>query len=152
MEKLLFAAGTAFLRVFGVSFLMFATGILGATDVHAAVALSIAALLASVSAGLRAVQVFVPQFSWGSLVKNPTIAAWVDAFTRAAVSSFLVFVTGWLAAPDYSTWKSVWLAAIVGAITAGVRALQGLLTKGHQPSPATGLPENPALLKVGTGA
>lgn len=138
MEKLLFAAGTSFLRAFGVAFLMFATGILGATDVHSAVALSIAALLASLAAGLRAVQVFVPLLSWKSLLKNESVSAWADAFTRATLASFLVFVTGWLAAPDYSTWKSVWLAAIVGAAAAGVRALQGLLTTGHDPAPNTG--------------
>jgi hypothetical protein len=138
MEKLLFAAGSSFLRVFGVSLLMFATGILGATDVHTAVALSIAALLASLAAGLRAIQVFVPLLSWASVVKNKVVASWADAFTRAALASLIAFATGWLAAPDYATWKSVWLAAVIGALTAGVRALQGLLTAGHDPAPNQG--------------
>lgn len=137
MTALLEKAGTSFLRAFGVSFLFFATGILSAPNGQAAWALSVAALAASLSAGLRAVQVFVPQLSFAGIFDQP-LAAWLDSFFRAAIAAFIVTVTGWLAAPDLSTWKSVVLAASIGAVTAGVRALQGLLTKGENPNPAVG--------------
>lgn len=138
MEKLLFAAGTSFLRAFGVAVLAYATGILAAPNMQTAVALSVAALLGSLAAGLRAVQVFVPQLTFASLLPQP-LGAWVDAFVRAFLATLLVSVTGWLASPDYDTWRSVGLAAVIGALAAGARALQGLLTKGHQPSPAVGV-------------
>lgn len=138
MQKLLYAAGTAFLRAFGVTFLLAATGILAAPNQSAAVALSWAALVASLVAGIRAVQVFVPGLSFAALFAQP-YAAWIDSFTRAFLASFLTLLTGWLAAPDWSTWKSAVLAIIVGAITAGVRALQGLLTPGETPASDAGV-------------
>jgi hypothetical protein len=138
MNKLLFAALTAFGRVFAVTFLFAVTGILNAPDTSAAVALSIAAFVASLVAGLRAVQVFIPQISFSSLLPQP-IAAWVDSFARAFLAIFVTLLTGWLAAPDWSTWKSALLAIVIGAVTAGVRALQGLATPGDNPVPSAGL-------------
>lgn len=142
MTDLLQKAGTSFIRAFGVSFLFFATGILSAPNGQAAWALSVAALAASIAAGLRAVQVFVPSLTFASFVSQP-LAAWLDSFFRAAIAAFLVTITGWLAAPDLSTWKSVVLAASIGAVTAGVRALQGLLTKGEKPAPDQGVTPPP---------
>lgn len=133
MIKLLFAAGTAFLRSFAVAFLVFATGILAAPDLSAAKSLSIAALLASIVAGLRAVQVFVPQVSFAAFVRQP-IAAWIDSFSRAALAALFIGVYGVLAAPDLATARSLGLAAVVGALTAGLRALQGFATAGESPS------------------
>jgi hypothetical protein len=138
MVKLLYAAGTAFLRAFGASLLIFSTGILSAPNMSVALSLSIAALLASIAAGLRAIQVFIPQLSFASLVRQP-VAAWLDSFTRAALSAFVVSATGWLAAPDMANWRSVWIGVIIGAVAAGIRALQGLLTPGEQPAPSKGL-------------
>lgn len=140
MNKLLFAAMTAFGRAFLVTFLLAATGILNAPNQEAAVALSWAALVASIVAALRAIQVFVPQISFASLFPQP-VAAWVDAFTIAFLGSLLTLLTGWLSAPDWSTWKSALMAVVVGALTAGVRALQGLATQGDAPAPSTGLAE-----------
>lgn len=138
MTALLQKAGASFLRAFGVAFLFYATGILNAPNKDAAVSLSIAALFASLAAGFRVLQVFIPQLSWGGLLEQP-YAAWADSFTRAFLASFIVTITGWLAAPDFTTWKSVATAAVVGALAAGVRALQGLLTKGESPGPDKGL-------------
>lgn len=138
MTAVLEKIATSFLRAFGVSFLFFATGILNAPNLDAARSLSIAALLASLAAALRAVQVLIPQISFKGVLEQP-YAAWVDAFFRAGIGAFIVGVTGWLAAPDFSTWKSVLIGAVVGAGTAGVRALQGLLTKGESPTPNTGV-------------
>jgi hypothetical protein len=137
MNKLLFAAMTAFGRVFLVTFLLAATGILSAPDQPTAVALSFAALIASIVAGLRAIMVFIPQISWAGVFPQP-IAAWVDAFTLAFLATFVTLLSGWLASPEYTTWKSAVTAIFIGALTAGVRALQGLVTAGDSPSPAIG--------------
>lgn len=141
MNKLLFAAMTAFGRAFLVVFLFAVTGILNAPNQETAVALSWAALVASIVAGLRAVQVFIPLISWKTLLSQPW-ASWVDAFTLAFLGSLVTLLTGWLAAPDWSTWKSGLMAVLIGAMTAGVRALQGLATPGDNPVPSTGL-DNP---------
>ncbi len=138
MEKLLFAAGTSFLRAFGVTFLFAATGLLAAPNLSAALALSWAALSASLTAGFRAVQVFVPQISFTNLVKQP-YGSWLDAAVRAGVVAFITGVTGWLAAPDLSTWKSAALGVGIGVATAVVRALQGLFTPSETPSLGKGL-------------
>lgn len=139
MTTVLERAGASFLRAFLVTLLFLATGILNAPDGQTAWALSVAALAAAIAAGIKAVQVFVPQLSWASLIDNEVIGAWADAFTRAFVGVFLTFWAGWLAAPDWSTWKSALLAAVIGAGTAGARALQGLLTVGESPAPGSGL-------------
>lgn len=138
MQKLLYAAGTSFLRAFGVTFLSFAAGILGATNLGAARALSIAALAASVAAGLRAVQVFVPGISFKALLPLP-YAAYVDAFVRTFVATFTVTVAGWLAAPNWGAGKAVLYGALTGAAVAAVRAVQGLVTPGETPVPTNGL-------------
>lgn len=138
MNKLLFAAMTAFGRAFLITFLLAATGILNAPNQTTAVALSWAALVASIVAGLRAIQVFIPQISFKELLPQP-VAAWVDAFALAFLASLVTLLTGWLAAPDWSTWKSALMAVVVGALTAGVRALQGLATSEDKPAPAVGM-------------
>lgn len=139
MTKLLERAGASFLRAFLVTLLFMSTGILNAPDGETAWALSVAALAAAVAAGIKAFQVFVPQLSFASVVSSKPVAAWADSFTRAFVGVFLTFWAGWLAAPDWSTWKSALIAAVIGAATAGARALQGLLTVGESPAPDSGL-------------
>lgn len=138
MTSLLEKMGTSFIRAFGAAFIFFATGIFNAPNFDSARSLSIAAFLASLAAGLRAVQVLVPQLSFSGVFQQP-VAAWLDSFTRAGLTAFLVVVTGWLAAPNFDTWKSVLIGAVVGAGAAGFRALQGLLTKGEDPAPSSGV-------------
>ena len=138
MEKLLFAAMTAFGRAFAITFLFAATGLLAAPNQSALIALSWAALAASLVAGFRAVQVFVPQISFAGFVAQP-YAAWLDSAVRSGVAAFITAITGWLAAPDLSTWKSALLGIGVGVGTAVVRALQGLLTPGDVPKQGAGI-------------
>ena len=137
MNKLLFAALTSFARAFLVTFVMAVTGILAAPNVSAGVALSIAALLASIVAGLRAIQVFIPQLSFDALLPQP-YAAWLDSFARAFLAALVVGAIGLLQAPNLPTDRSVYLAVLIGALSAGVRAIQGLLTSGDQPHEARG--------------
>jgi hypothetical protein len=142
--KLLYAALTAFGRAFGITFLMAATGIAAAPNVEAAQALSIAALIAAIVAGLRAIQVFIPQLSFASFVPQP-FAAWVDSFVRAFLAALAVAVTGLLAMPELPTDRSVWYAAITGALVAALRALQGLATPGESPAVDSGV-NDPTLI------
>lgn len=138
MTKLLSAAGASFLRAFGASLLVLVLGVLAAPNVEVALGLSIAAVVASIAAGLKAVQVFVPQLSFSSLIGNPW-GAWVDAFARGFVGALIVGVTGALAAPDLATARALGFAAVVGALTAGFRALQGLTTPGESPGVEGGI-------------
>lgn len=134
MTVVLERAGAAFLRAFGAAILVYATGVLAAPDLNAALTLGAAALAASFAAGLRAIQVFVPAISTKGVLGD-TPGAWVDSFLRAFLAVLITAATGWLAAPDLTTWKAVATGAIVGAVAAGIRALQGLLTAGEQPAP-----------------
>lgn len=141
MRNLLEKAGLSFLRAFGASILVLATGVSTAPNLNQAYALGVAALIASIAAGIKAVQVFAPQLSFVGLLPDSVApyASWVDSFVRAFVGAFLVAVLGVLNAPDLQTAKALLVAAIVGAVTAGIRALQGLLTQGETPFVEKGL-------------
>lgn len=141
MKKLLQEAGREFLKAFGASLVILLPGVLAATNLDQAYALGVSALIASVAAGVKAVQVFVPSLTFVSLFPASlvVVAAWVDAFVRAFVGTFLVTVLSFLNAPDYSAWKAVLVGAVVGAAAAGFRALEGLLTKGEFPARSEGL-------------
>lgn len=138
MKTLVANAGRAFLHAFGASVVVLTIGVLAAPDLNRAYALGVAALLASFAAGIRTLQVFVPQLTFAQFLKQP-VAAWADAFARAAIGSLLVTIPGALGAPDLATGRSLGLAAIIGAATAGLRALEGFFTKGETPAPNVGV-------------
>lgn len=144
MTTIIERSGAAFLRAFAALFFFALIGIINAPDEQAAVALGWAALAAAIAAGLRAVQVVWAGFSFSSLGIPQPYAAWLDSFTRAFVGVFLTAAFGWLDAPDMTTWKSVLLAAVIGGVTAGIRAVQGALTFGESPAPQKGLGAPPA--------
>jgi len=133
-KNLLSAAGRAFIGAFLVSAVTLSTGILAAPNLNQAYALGVAALFASIAAGVKVLQEFVPQLRFGNYIAQP-FGAYLDAFLQAALGAFLVLLVGVLNAPDLATAKSLLTAAIVGALMAGFRALQGLLTPGEQPNP-----------------
>ena len=133
-KELLSAAGRAFIGAFAVSALTLSTGILAAPNLNQAYALGVAALFASVAAGVKVLQEFVPQLRFGSYISQP-FGAYLDAFVQAGLGAFLVSIVGVLNAPDLATAKSLITAAVVGALMAGFRALQGLVTPGEQPNP-----------------
>lgn len=133
-KELLSSAGRAFIGAFSVAALTLSTGILAAPNLDQAFALGVAALIASVAAGVKVLQEFVPQLRFGSYIAQP-FGAYLDAFLQAAVGAFLVLLVGVLNAPDLATAKSLIVAAIVGALMAGFRALQGLATPGEAPNP-----------------
>jgi hypothetical protein len=133
-KELLSSAGRAFIGAFAVSVVTLSTGILAAPNLNEAYALGVAALFASLAAGIKVLQEFVPALRFGSYIAQP-FGAYLDAFLQAALGTFLVLAVGVLSAPDLATAKSLATAAVVGALMAGFRALQGLFTPGESPNP-----------------
>lgn len=142
MLRLVSEAGRSFLRAFAGSLIVLAPGILAAPDLNGSVALGIAALIASVAAGLKAIQVFVPQLSFKSVLEGTKLGPYyaiVDSFVRAFVAALIVSVLGILAMPEQQWSKALVVAALVGAFTAGFRTLQGVFTPGEHPAPGSGV-------------
>jgi len=133
MRDLLSAMGRAFLRAFVASGVVLAVGVLSAPNLDAMLSLSVAALIASLSAGLKAVQVFVPQLALGGKYGEVITVA-----IQAGLSAFLVSAVGLLDAPEFGITRSALIAVIVAVGTAVLRALQGFLTVGEHPSPGSG--------------
>jgi hypothetical protein len=138
MKALLEQAGREFLKAFGVSVVVLAPGVLQAPNLDQSFLLGVAALFASFSAGLKVLQGFVPRLSVSEFVKQP-YAAWSDAFLRGGLAALFVSLVGILDSPDLSNWKAAATAALVGAVAAGFRALEGALTKGETPFVDAGL-------------
>lgn len=67
---------------------------------------------------------------------NPFIKKVLYSFGRAFLATFLVGITGLLAAPDWSAGKSAAVALVVAAVTAGVRAAQHVLVDTNPPAGA----------------
>ena len=103
-------------------------------DVRLQATVGICALL---TAALGALQAFVPQLSFAKY--SPEFGKYVDAFVQAFVGTLLTLAIGILAAPDTAFGLAAWSAAIVGALTAAVRAVQALLTPGENPAPSKGV-------------
>lgn len=137
MTVVLERAGASFLRAFGAGIITYGIGVWAAPNLNAGVALGAAAVASALAAGIRAFQVFVPQFSFKSVIPAQYVAAaaWVDSFARSFIGYGLTAATGWLLAPDLANWKAIAVGAVTGAFAAGFRALQGLLTGGEQPAP-----------------
>lgn len=138
MTHLLEKAGASFLRAFGAAMIVLFPGILSAPDLNGAKALAVAALFASLSAGFRALQEFVPSLTFAQFLPQP-LAAWVDSFVRGFLGAFITSIIGLFVAPDLTTLRAAVTAALVGALSAAFRALQGATTKGESPSPEKGV-------------
>jgi hypothetical protein len=138
MTQLLERAGASFLRAFGAALIVLFPGVLAAPDLNGAKALAVAALFGSLTAGLRALQEFIPSLTFAQFVPQP-YAAWVDSFVRGFLGAFITTIIGLFVAPDLNTMRAAVTAALVGALTAGLRALQGAITRGESPAPSTGI-------------
>lgn len=139
MRTWLSAAGRSFLRAFGAALIVLAPGILAAPSLHNAELLGAAALLASVAAGIRAIQAYIPALTVAKYL-GP-LGVYVDSFLRAFLGSLAILLPGALGAPDIHTGTGLATAALIGAFAAGIRALQGMLTSGESPLPQHGLAE-----------
>lgn len=144
VRAVLSAAGRAFLLAFAASIVLLAPGVLAAPNLNESFALGVAALFASVAAGLRVLTAYVPQLSFKAYLPDP-YGAWVDAAFHAFAGALVISLPGVLDAPNLGTARALGLAAILAALTAVFRALSGLLTPGENPAPATGVktPPNP---------
>ena len=138
MRELLSAAGRGFLRAFVAGLLVYGPGISQAPSLHAAYLLGVAALIAAFAAGLRAIQAYVPQVAAATHLGKP-YGDWVDSFAQGFIASLIVTLPGITDAPDFSTGRALLVGAILGAVNAGIRAVQGTLTTGEHPSPGTGV-------------
>lgn len=137
MSQVLGDAGRAFLKAFGSGLLVVLIGISQQNTLHGAVAIGVAGLAASFGMGLAAVQVFVPALSFRKAFPGIT-GALIDSFVHASLGAFIVAVIGILAEPNYSAWHSLIIAAVVGSINVGLRAVQAFFTPGEPPSPGSG--------------
>jgi hypothetical protein len=147
MLALLSEAGRSFLRAFFASLLILLPGVLAAPNLDASFGVAVAALIASIAAGLKAIQVFVPQLSFASVLKNTRLAAYytvVDSFVRAFLATLITTLLGVWFAPDFHFTKAALVALLVGALTAAFRVVQGALTPGDVPAPQSGLSTPPA--------
>lgn len=142
MTGLLSNAGRSFLRAFAGSLLVFLPGVLAAPNLNAVRGLALAATVASIAAGIKSVQVFIPALSFSSLVSSAFLGSLLDSFARAFLGTFSTLLLGLLSAPDFSPSKSALVAVIVGSVTAGTRALQGLSTTSESPSNGSGFEVN----------
>lgn len=105
--------------------------------------LGVVFLVAVAAAVINFVAQVFPFFSFATLGIPQPYAAWLDAFAQAFVGSLVVTLPGALDAPDLSTGLALAVSALIGALTAGVRALEGVLTPGESPSPGFGVRKDP---------
>ena len=138
MRQLFSEVGRAFIRAFVASLVTFLVGILAAPNLVDALALAVAALIASVDAGFKAVQVFIPKLTLAAHVPSAYVHI-ADAALRAFVATVLVLLPGVWVAPDFQTARSLFIGVIISALTAAVRAVQGLGTVGESPAPSRGI-------------
>lgn len=138
MSDLLGEAGRAALKTFAVALVAIAPGAWVAPNLDGTIAVGIAALMAFVAAAAAGVQTIWPALAVRAHVAGLT-GALLDSFVHAFLGAFIVAITGWLAMPNYETWKSILLGAFAGALNAGMRAIQGAFTPGENPVPAKGV-------------
>lgn len=144
MKNLFSEASRSFLRAFIASLVVLIPGLLAAPNLAQAAALAWAASIASVIAGLKAIQVFVPQLSVGALItrvvglSNRAFESIEDSFVRAFVGTFIALSFGVLAAHSLTELRSLATAAVVAAFAAGIRAVEGFFTEGESPIPEAG--------------
>jgi hypothetical protein len=143
MHELLSNAGRAFLKVFGAALLTVAIGISAQPTLHGAVLVGIAGVMAALAAGLGALQTFLPGFTLAAYIKAP-YGPIADTFIRGALGAFLTAIIGLLAEPSLSVWHSAIIGVVVGAISAGLRAVQGMLTPGEKPAVGGGITTPPS--------
>lgn len=139
MTSLASAAGRSFLRAFFAALVVLSIGVFDAPNLNRIYALGVAALLGAFAAGLRALTAYVPKLSLVALLGHP-YGDWADSFLHGFLAALIVTLIGILGAPDLHTARSLAVAGIIGALNAGVRALQGLGTVGEVPFRTFGIP------------
>lgn len=149
MNTLLANAGKAFLKAFLASFLVVAIGLTSQPTISGSLGLGVAGIMASIAAGLAAIQTFVPQLTFAPYLPAP-YGSIIDSFIRAALGAFITSLIGILSEPSLSGWHALIVGAVVGAINAGLQMIQGTLTLGQHPVLTYGLtlPASPTAHKA----
>lgn len=149
MYNVLSAAGRAMLKAMLASFIVVAIGISAAPNLDAAKALAVAGLISIGAAVLAAFQTFIPALAFKAYLPSPW-GKMLDSFAHAAISAFVISLLGILNNFNLSTWKSLIVAAVIGAINAGLRAIQGALTPGEAPFRSDGITSPPVRIAAKT--
>lgn len=148
MKEKLAAAGRRFLHTAGAAFIVFILGLLAAPDLvlDNLYVYGVVFLVAIGGAALKFIAEVFPFVSVAQYVpeKYRVYAGWLDAFLQAGVSAFIVVAPGIFDAPDLKTAGALAVAAVLGALTAGVRAIEGLLTPAERPDTVAALKLQPA--------
>lgn len=147
MKDILAGAGRRFLHTVAAALIVFVLGLLAAPDLIAdnVRLYGVAFLVAIGAAFLKFVSDVFPYVRVTHYVpdKYKVYAAWLDAFLQAAVAAFVVAAPGVFNAPDLKTAGALAVAALIGALTAGVRAIEGLLTPEERPATVAALKLHP---------
>jgi hypothetical protein len=143
MKHLLGEAGRSFLRALVGSLIILLPGVLAAPNLDKTYALGVAAFISLFTALIKTIQVFLPKTSFTTWLGEP-LGPLVDSFTRVFLGTLIVLLPGLSNTPNLDTGKAFIVATLIGAVTAGVRAVQGLLTRGDKPVPDSGLKTPPA--------
>ena len=132
MKDLLAAAGRRFLHTAAAALIVFILGLLAAPDLVGdnLRIYGLAFLIAIGAAALKFLSEIAPFLTVANHVpvKYQVYAAWLDAFIQAFIASFVVNAPGVFNAPDFKTAGALAVGVLIGALTAGVRAIEGLLT------------------------
>ncbi len=117
------------------------TGAGALAEYHGAYALGVGLLIGAGAGILRLIQTWLPGMSFAWLLGKLGLGAYtaiVDSFARAFLSSLVVFGIGASNSPNLTISAAAGSAALAAAYTAGLRAVQGLITKGEQPFASQG--------------
>jgi hypothetical protein len=139
MRAILEQAGRAALRVIAAGLLAIAIQVTGTHSLHDAAVLAIPALIALIASVLTVFGKYVPEITFDHYIPKP-FGAMLDAFFHAGVGTLIVGLSGWLQKGSLSGWHAILLAIIIGALNAGLRAVEGAFTKGQSPFAASGIP------------
>lgn len=147
MKDKLASAGRRFLHTAAAAFIVFILGMLAAPNLvlDNLRVYGVVFLVALGAAALKFISEVMPFVSVANYVPDQykVYAAWVDAFLQAAVAAFVVAAPGIFEAPNLQTAGAIAVAALIGALTAGVRAIEGLLTPAERPQTVAALKFHP---------
>lgn len=137
-------AGRAFLTSALAGATVFIPGLLAAPDLKAAGAVALAALIAGGDAGLKALQVFVPQLSVTRLLEKfapglVRFSAPINGALRTFVSGLVVMAVGLLYAQNFGEAKALAIAGVLAAANAAYQFVTSAASKGESPAPEKGL-------------
>lgn len=136
--------GRAFLTAVLAGVSVFVPGLLEAPDLHTAGAIALAALIAGLDSGLKALQVFVPQLSVARLFERfaPALLPYssaVNGALRIFVAAMITLAAGLLYAQNFGEARALAIAGVLAALNAAYQFLTATLSKGEGPNPQAGL-------------